>query len=346
MRVIAELVVDSTYHLAEGQDQIKIINAENNIDVVIKNNPKAGPFAKEALVVEMIYEAPNLDSARDQALDNMATVLNALARVTGGRFDFVNVVRAIDWTPGLIDREARYYLTARATPSHPILDNALAKTAERIMAMHNDDVSQTVLRWYRLGRRAQGPEEQFMYLWFAIEVAAGALKEPGKIAIACPKCQSDLFCETCDDTPRRRRVETEAIMDLIRSVAPPEAKHDEIFKTLSKIRNTLHHGRRLHTITHELPCTVDQALHVTAQVAWRAISRLANQDADPDPDGVLHFMQIEDVVNNQMVVSATVSTRFDKGDPNNPQLTDAPLIDVSIVVDGKNYSYDGQEEPG
>lgn len=343
MRVIAELVVDSTFCLNEVEKQIKLKNSSSLFEVVIKNNPKAGPLSKDALLAEMIFETQDLNSARSQALDNMAQVLNALARTTGGRFDSVNVIRVIDWTPGIIDREAHYFATTRAKLSFPELDSELARTVERIMAMHNDEISQTVMRWYRMGRRAEGPEEQFMYLWFAIEVAAGALKEAGKITIKCPRCQSDLFCPTCEDTPMRRRMETEAIKDLICSVAPPEADHDELYKTLIKIRNTLHHGRRLHSIIGELPCTEEQALNAVANIAWRAITRLADEDADPEPDGIFSFIAIEDVTNNVMVVSSVIGTKFLRGDPNNPQLSDAPDINISMVIGEKSYTFDGHE---
>ena len=343
MRVIAELVVDSTFCLHESQEQILLKNPVAQFEVQIQNNPQAGPFAKGALLGEMIFETEDLSAARNKALDNMAMVLNALARATGGIFGHVEIIRVIDWTPGLVERQARYFATHRAQVTFPALDGALASTVGRIMAMHNDEVSQTVMRWYRMGRRAEGPEEQFMYLWFALEVAAGALKEAGKIAVKCPKCNADLFCPSCDDTPKRRRMETEAIKDLICSVAPPGADREELYKTLSHIRNTLHHGRRFDSIIDDLPCTQAQALDVVANIAWRAISRLADEDADPEPDDVLNFITIDNVMNNVTVVSNLIVSRFEKGDPNNPQLSEAPKIETSLVFDGKKYTFDGIE---
>jgi hypothetical protein len=343
MRAIAELLVDSSICLNDETNQLGLKNPSSQFEVVVQNNPKAGPFAQDALRVQMIFEVDSLDRAHDRALSNMAIVLNALARTSGARFDQMRVLRAIDWTPGLIDREARYYATSRAKLSVPHFDKAFAETAERVMAMHDDDVSQTVMRWYRLGRGADGPEEQFMYLWFAVEVAAGALKETGKIAHKCPKCGTDLYCSTCDSVPTRKRFETEAIKDLICSVSPADADHEELYTTLTKIRNTLHHGRRLQSIIDTLPCSQEQALNVLANIAWRAITRLGNESADPIPEQPLTFALIEDVQNNVMVMSSVIGTRFEKGDPDNPALSDAPDVQISMVIDGKNYSFDGQE---
>lgn len=343
MRAIAELLVDSSICLDDPAEELTLKHPSREFEIVIQNNPKAGPFAKDALRVEMIFEVDSLDNAREQALDNMAIVLNALARTTGARFDEMTVIRAVDWTPGLTDREARYYATTRAKVSVPQFDKAFADAAERIMQMHDDDVSQTVMRWYRLGRGAEGPEEQFMYLWFAVEVAAGALKETGKIAHKCHKCGTDLYCSTCGECPTRKRFETEAIKELICSVSPPNADHDELYTTLTKVRNTLHHGRRFHSILDKLPCSPEQVLNVLANIAWRAITRLGNEAADPMPEEPPTFALIEDVQNNVMVMSSVVGTRFEKGDPNNPVLSDAPDIKTSMVIDGKNYSFDGQE---
>lgn len=145
MRFIAELVVDSSFCLSESDERIQLKNPSAQFEVDIRNNPKAGPFAKDALLVEMIFETQDLNTARSQALDNMAKVLNALALATGGRFDNVSVLRVIDWTPGIDDRVARYFATARAQVSIPELDGEFAETIERIMAMHDDDVSQTVI---------------------------------------------------------------------------------------------------------------------------------------------------------------------------------------------------------
>ncbi len=256
----------------------------------------------------------------------MARVLNALCFTTGARFQNVTVVRAFDWTPDIDERDGRYFGSSRVAVASPELDRDFARTAERMMAMHDDDVSQAVMRWYRFGQRADNIEDQFMYFWFAVEIASGALKETGKIAHLCPKCNSALHCEFCNETPMRRRFATEAIKDLIFRVAPPGANKDELYNTLTKIRNTLHHGRRLNSIEKKLPCTDEQAVHVLANIAWRAISLLAVHDSDPSPDTPLTLARIEGVTNKTMVVSAHVVSTFPGG--GDLDLAGAPNVDI------------------
>ena len=179
-------------------------------------------------------------------------------------------------------------------------------TVERLVAMHDNEVSQSAMRWYRLGIRSEIAEEQFSYFWFAIEIVAAKLKEVGKITPSCPKCSADLFCPTCNETQYRQRFGSEAIANLIRAVAPDGSDLDELVKTLFKIRNTLQHGRRIGSIADTLPCTEKQAVAVLANVAWRAISKLADWDKDPRPFSALDFVSIENVVHKHLVVSAVV----------------------------------------
>lgn len=340
MRVAAEILVDSSLRVVSDDDTLQIRSPTKGFEVKIRNNPDAGPFAPNSLRVEMFFETDSLQTARGDALDNMARVLNALCVTTGARFQNVTVVRAFDWTPEIGERDGRYYGSSRVAIADAELDRDFALTAERMMAMHDDDVCQAVMRWYRFGQRADNIEDQFMYLWFAVEIASGALKETGKIAHPCPKCNSALYCNVCDETPMRRRFETEAIRDLIFKVAPPDIDKDEIYKTLTKIRNTLQHGRRLHSIADKLPCTDEQAIHVLANIAWRAISLLADHDSDPSPGAPLTFARIEGVANKTMVMSAHIVSTFPGG--GDLDLAGAPAVDISLVVDGKNYSFDGR----
>ena len=343
MRAIAELLVDSTICLPADVPVLTFRHPSGRFKVHLRNNSGADPFARDALRVEMEFEVESMDHARDQALDNMAVVLNSLCRVTGAKIDNMKVLKAFDATPGLEQRDGRYYSTQYASLSIPDLNSEYGKTVERMMAMHDDEVSQSIMRWYRLGRRADNPEEQFMYLWFALEIAAEALKEAGKIGIPCPRCHSDLHCPKCGETPTRRRVSSEAIRDLIVSVAPAVENPEEYYKVLSKIRNTLQHGRRFHTIAEKIPCTEEQALTAMANIAWRAMTCLANQELDEEWDKPLVLVRIEDVQNKTMVLTTTVKTSFARGDNNKPTIADAPDAEITLHIAGREFTFDGKE---
>jgi hypothetical protein len=341
MKVAVQIHVSSSLCLSDDSARHTITEPSGAFVATISNNPDAGPFARRALRVDMVFEAPSLDEVRNLTLDKLVPLLNALAFTTGASFSDPVVVQAFDWTPGLTEREARYFSSPQALISAPALSGELLETAERVMAMHVDDVSRSAMRWYRLGLRASDPEEQFSYFWYAVEIVAEALKESGKIAPTCPQCKSDLYCPSCDAVPSRRRFGTEAIEDLICSVAPRGADTNELVRTLFKIRNTLQHGRRFSSIIDRLPCTDDQAVNVLASIAWRGITRLADQERDTRPGETMEMMLPEDVINRTMTVGAQVWTQLNGGDPDDPDLRFAPDIDISLVVDGTDYTFDG-----
>lgn len=341
MKVAVELLVSSSSCFADDAAEHSITDPKGRFKISLKNNPDAGPFAKRSLVVVVVFEIDEISAARDKALDYFAEVQNALTFATGTVFRDVIATKAFDWEPGKVQREAQYFATPESAISHPFLDSELIKSTERVMAMHSDDICQTIMRWYRLGTRSDIPEQQFSYFWFAAEVAAESLKAAGKIAPKCPVCNSDLFCQTCEKIPQRRRFTSEAIDDLIHSVAPRDANRVELSNTLFKIRNTLQHGRRIDTIIDTLPCTQEQAVNVMARIAWRALTKLADQEADPTPGEALTFIELDDVQNKTMTLTASIVTQLMSADHDNPAMENAPAINLSMVINGKNYTFDG-----
>ena len=343
MKIVAEIHASSNLCLTEGSANHKIRHPTGIFSATIRNNPEAGPFAKRSLIAELEFECPTLDDAREAALDHFSVIQNALTLATGARIFDAIVIRAIDWTAGVEMRDARYYHTSQAAVSSPDLTSDFIDTVERLVAVHDDEVSQSVMRWYRLGMRSQIAEEQFSYFWFAIEIVAEKLKEPGKVATFCPKCKSDLFCQSCNEIPLRRKFGTEAISELMRAVAPAAVDQDELVKTLFKIRNTLLHGRRIDSIADTLPCTEEQAVTALANIAWRAIDKLADWDKDPRPKNDLYFALIEDVVHKTLVMSVVMQMGLmPEGDPNNPELEYAGNVQLNTVISGKSYTFDGQ----
>ncbi|MCB2063868.1 MAG: hypothetical protein KDE25_10520 [Novosphingobium sp.] len=343
MKVAAQIHVNSSLCLADDGARHTVSEPSGAFVATISNNPDAGPFARRALQVEMVFDAPNLDDVRDLALDKLVPLLNALAFTTGASFSDPVVIQAFDWTPGLTEREARYFSSPQASISTKELSGELLATSERVMAIHADEVSRSAMRWYRLGLGAKDLEEQFSYFWYAVEIVAEALKESGKIAPKCPQCAADLFCPKCNSVPMRRRFGTEAIRDLICSVAPSEADTDELVQTLSKIRNTLQHGRSISSISDRLPCTKEQAVNVLSRIAWRGITRLADQNQDPRPREAMVMIQSDDVINRGLTAGVQVRTQLTGGDPQEPDLRFAPAIEISLVVEGTNYTFDGSK---
>ncbi|MHB8482039.1 MAG: methylamine utilization protein MauJ [Nitrospiria bacterium] len=184
------------------------------------------------------------------------------------------------------------------------------------------------MRWYRLAIQAEGLEEQFSYFWFALEIAAESLKGKEKVPSKCPRCQGNLFCETCKEYPMHRRYAGEAIQQVIQSVHPENP--EEVFKTLQLIRHTLMHGGRLSSVLDQLPCDEQQAVNKLASVTWQAIGRMFS-NPDPRPEEPLNFGYCDNLIRRTLVVGVHIKTRLIRGDPNNPQLADFPHVQIDAL---------------
>lgn len=278
MRIIADFLLDSDLCLSAGEPPLVVDGPARRSSLTIQNSQEGQASSEGVLSAQLVFEAPSLEGARDIAEDELAIILNALTFATNQRISQGRFIRLVDWTPGLRKRDAFFYAEVKQG-EHPApdFDGALATSATRLVEMMSEPHLQGALRWYRLGIGAESIEEQFSYFWRAVEIISEMRKGTEKTHIGCPHCNSGLFCEKCGKHPERRKVSAEAIRQTISEVAPKGADVEELYGTLSKIRNTLMHGRRIASIADTLPCTKDQAVTVLAKIAWRSMSLLWDQ---------------------------------------------------------------------
>jgi hypothetical protein len=266
MRCLAEFVLDSDLCLKAGEGPFTLNGPDSTLTLSNIGTDDALPDA--VLSAQLIFEADSFKNIREVASGKLTEALNCLTFATNRKFSLRLLKRVIDWTPGIVTRNATIYVeTPEWDVAEPALDSAFMDTAERLLAMQSGDELKAAMRWYRMGIQAPNLEEQFSYFWFALEIAAETLKGSEKVASKCPQCQGPLFCEKCCDYPTHRRYPGEAIQQTIRRVHPAGA--DEIFKTLQLIRHTLMHGGRIISVVDRLPCDEQQAVNKLAFVTWQ-----------------------------------------------------------------------------
>lgn len=296
------------------------------------------------LSAQLTFEAASFDKTlKDVAYEMISEILNCLAFTTNRKFTIRRLKRFIDWTPGLKERDAIvYHDTPEWDTAEPALDARFLDTAERLLAMKSGPDQSAAMRWYRLALRAEMLEEQFSYFWFALEIAAETMKGKDKIPSKCPRCQGQLFCETCKDYPLHRRYRGEAIRQVVETVHPTNA--EEVFKVLQLIRHTLMHGGRISSIRDQLPCDEQQAVNKLASVTWQAIARMFS-GADPRAEQPLSFGYCDNLVRRTVSFGVHVKTTLVGGDPNNPQLSDFPHFQLDVTPEPwpSSASESGQE---
>lgn len=328
MRCLADFILDSDLCLKEGTGSLTLAAPDNDFTLTLSNVKSGSENIDAVLSAQLIFEASSFENIREIACDKLAKALNALTYATNSKFVQVLLKRVIDWTPGIIERQAIIYVeTPELEKAEPALDNVYLGTARRLLVMQSGEKQQEALRWYRLGIQADNLEEQFSYFWFALEIAAEYSKGTEKVPSKCPKCQQPLFCESCGEHPMHRKYAGEAIRQIISRIQQINA--DEVFKTLQVIRHTLMHGGRINSVLDQLPCTDEQAVNKLAFVTWHAIGFMFT-GADPEPSKPMELGYRDSLVRRTLVAGATITTGM-QGDPNNPQLANFPSIQFRVT---------------
>ena len=332
MRILADYVLESDLCLPDGAPPLVVRSETAGFEATLTNVPGQQSVHGAELACRLVLEVRQFADAQRLADDSIVNLVNALAFTTNRRFAVQQLLKLVQWDPGQIEREAvifnRSPLDHRAEPS---LVPEFARTAERLIAMHSDTPQQvTAMRWYRLGIQSEEPEEQFTYFWFALELAAQALKQPAKVPSKCQHCQEPLYCQKCQRHPMHRPFPAQAICQLIERTHPENA--DEMFETLRTIRHTLVHGDRLRSIEGELPCTVEQAINKLAFISWNAINQM-HSGPDPLPEEQLHFGHPETFLRYTLVARFQVVTTLLR-DHDRPAIENFPSVEVTVTYPG------------
>lgn len=336
MRCLADYVLDSDLCLPKEAAPITL-NAPDGTFSLVLSNAEPNPTSPDAVLsAQLIFEADSFDrDLRTIARDRVAQALNYLTYTTSRKFRLNRLKRIIDWTPGIVERTAIIYdETPEWDLAEPLLDKSFLETTERLLAMEGIQEQSAAMRWYRLGIQSEVLEEQFSYFWFALEIAAEAVKGLERVPSPCPTCQEPLFCEKCGEYPTHRRYRGEAIQQLIERVHPKDAK--EIFETLQLIRHTLMHGGRITSLLGRLPCNEQQAVNKLAFVTWHAIGLMFTRP-DPRPEVPMSFGYCENLVRRTVIAGMrVVTTLLEQGNPNDPQLAHFPHFDFGVVYPDNN----------
>lgn len=308
---------------------------EVGFELTLRNQKEGFSFIAESLNARLTFNAESLEDARERSQDLLAGILNALVWISVSMIRQAKLVRVVDWSPGKTMRDAFIFTeTPKIAVAEPILAPEMVESAAKLYRVQQVERVQIALRWFRLGIGGDNLEEQFTYFWFSLETAAEALKSGGKVPSKCPVCEANLYCESCKTHPLHRKFSADAIRDLILSAFSDEEKGRTAFKTLTKIRHTLLHGRRLGSIEESLPYDGVVATNLLAKIARDAILKMSDFSKHGSDRLELALVDSADVVRGKVVGAAQVQTVFGP-DPNNPSLPETEGIRMSIRYPGQ-----------
>ena len=332
-RFIADFILDSDIRLPDHLDALTWPETDNGFELIIRNVKTGFSYINDALSAHLLFDADDLKQAREKSQDLLAAALNSLVWVSLSMIRQAKLIRIVDWSPGLVTRDSLFFTRApKIATTLPMLEPELVESAAAVFRSQQSDATKSALRWFRLAIGADGLEEQFTYFWFSLETAAEFLKTSGKVPSKCPACENDLYCTTCQAHPLHRKFSADAIKELILSSFSDEETGKTAFRTLTRIRHTLMHGRRVSSIEERLPYGSKIATNQLAQVSRNAILKMSDFSSYA-PSLAVSIVENEDVLRGNVILSAHVKTAF--GDPNNPQLSANTGIEISARYPGQ-----------
>lgn len=328
MRLMADYLLDSDFCLPDGDPPMSICGPDDAYVWTLSNTAKEPQAPTGVLAARLVFDAPDLQGSRIIADEHLYSLLNALSYSTGHSFTYNSLHRIVDWTPGLSMREMLlYFETPLRDQADPFLDERFGPTTQHYLVTQAGSRQQTALRWFRLGLYADRLEEQFSYFWFALEIAAEALKDRVKVPSACPHCRSALFCETCKKHPVHKKYPGQAIRSLVERYVEDDSI--DIFSALQDIRHALMHGDMISSVIDRLPFTADEAINTIAHLTQEALGEMF-VTANPNPPKELIMARATNVTRKRLILTTHASVGMG-GDPDKPQFDQVPNIEVSIV---------------
>lgn len=328
---IAEFFLDSDLRVPDDSDSV--VWEDDDFHLEIWSLSKDFSYVDKCLKAHLRFEAVDLNDAKEKCQDILALALNTLSLVMMASIRQAELTRVVDWTPGLVMRDCIYFKSSpRIATTLPLLHQDLINTAQALSKGFSDERMQSALRWFRLGLNKNNAEDQFISLWLALERSAEIMKGEEKVTQTCQVCKSDFSCSKCGNTPTHRKYAAEAIRDLILSCFEDEDEGRKAFKTLTKIRHSLMHGRRMANALKDGDFDERDVTNILAQIARNAIFMILRKEEMPD-NFTGSILEGEDIVRGNLIVSGYIQTVF--GPPNSPSLDANNGIQVSIIHPGQ-----------
>lgn len=322
--------------LEEGIDTLQSVHPSQDYEVHIKNLEVTPGVDRPLLSIQIILKAQTINEAEEKGEDCLLDYLRILTLVTNLTFSIHKLIRVIDWTIGIKERECiQYESFPGAQLPYAVLTKEHFKTVETLLGAKFNPKVKRSLKWFSSGVSARYIEDQFQFFWFAIEVLASFYKDDGKVNDLCSRCRSPLYCKTCDEYPSHRPYPKQAINQLIEKFRKDEPQ--TFVEAVNKIRNSLMHGDEIDSIEEELKVSLSDVVNDLGQIVWIAIITAIMKSFDKTPVFEKLSILSTNMYSHQVMKSQIHLKVFSK-DPNSPKLEDLAKVSVSLIISEKPES--------
>lgn len=325
-RWLADYKVESELRLVPEEKKITYIHPDNKFEVHISNASK-DTQDNEVLSVQIILLAPNIQAAESETELQIEKFLHLLSFITNTGYKISRRIRVVDWSKGLREREMFVYSNKLSRNAIEGLNSELLNTAHMLHGWGTSPMLERALRWFAAGIKSRVMEDQIQFFWFVVELIASATKGNEKVADKCPKCQGDLFCQTCEEISKHKPFPKQAIAQLLSKINVSDDHIDDLFE----VRNSLMHGDTREMIETEIQkrhpdFALNKVVDLLGQCAWAII---LNNFPKPAGKHQPAFLTVNSYVDWHMIGKAHMILGMG-GDPNDPKIENLSLPQVTL----------------
>ncbi|MBN9254814.1 MULTISPECIES: methylamine utilization protein MauJ [unclassified Mesorhizobium] len=327
-KFIADFLVRSTVSLTGESKKLSYSAPDGSYEVHISDSA-ASDDADANLKIQVIFQAEDIDQAEELARRTLRKFLHLLSFVTNSQFRIHRLLRLINWTPGLEQRDAYFYSSAYGEPPIEALSAGLLKTVENLQKEGPNALAEAALMWFANGVGASTMEDQFQYFWFVVETVAVATKSTAKVTDKCQKCGGGLVCSSCGKVSEHRPFEKQAIRALFERLGFSE----EVIEFFFHIRNALMHGEAREAIEETLTArqpkfSFAKAVDFIGKAAFGAVQIAFTNGGKSLQPGEMLFPST--YVPQKMTGKFRMTIEV-PGDINDPKIEDVMMPTISLV---------------
>lgn len=328
-RFLLDFEVESHGCLADGHDQIITSAYGGEVEIHFANLSVKPGTDRPLLSVQLVQPAMSLEQAKDTGTTRMKEYLHYLSFATNLPFRIHRLLRVVDWTLGLTQRDCHQFEKFPGSElPYAVLEKPIFETIERLFSIPMTPAHRRALKWFSAGVSAEYTDDQFQYFWLVVELVAQFEKSTENIHDLCPKCRGQLFCEACNDHPTHRPYPKQAIRQLLERTMKSGAM--EFFELSSEIRNSIMHGDEVAAIEQARGVELASVVNTLGGVAWTALLNAFLRKPE-DRDRVKHIAFLQTNMYVDQVLTLTAHLLVYSSDPNNPKLSEIAKPSVSLV---------------
>ena len=291
------------------------------------SNLRVAPQAEYSILSAQVYfSSESFESAKRDAEEYLVNFIYLLTFVTNMPIKFLTIRKLADWSLGLSEREALYFLPIEGEDQPFLaLNQEIADSVTILERIERTPALNRALRWFSLGVHARYAEEQFTYFWFAIEILAQIDKPVEPVQDKCSICSNPLYCKNCDQSPTHRPYPKQSIEALFSEFV--QNNSEGFFGKANEVRNRIMHGDSLEDIEKNLGAKVEDLINGLGKIAWCALyKKLMNRIDGSISKDKISFLIAEKYAH----ATATLISRifFSGADPDNPNLSEMPELEI------------------